>query len=251
MEHSEIFQLIIGYSFVLVIVFTALITAGSLVGWVKFFNDKQQKKLFNVLIIELILISLSFFSGLVKFDADKVTNNIIENGKQILINTPEKYAKYISQKAEFGFAYPEKYSLQTPGTDFHHGRFQLNGNANGWLAILTFVPPESEILLREEQGKPSLYHLNRHISNLKNRIPFIYPSANFLKEEVYPIHSGVAKFLVYELEISGVSQELQYVLIYSKAHLIHTFTLIATKDEINNASLEMRKIISTISMPNH
>lgn len=249
MEHVEVTQLIVGYSFAAVLAFTAIATAASLVGWIKFANESQQKKLFNLLIVELIVIGVGFFSDYMKFDANNVANAIIDKGKSISVNAPENYATYIDRRAEVGFAYPEQYILDTPGSDIHHGKLQLEGDAKGWLGILTFVPTDSERLLREEQGKSDAYYLDTHIASLKAKFPFIDSTAEFVKEEIYPTSAGVGKLVVFDSDRTGIPSEIHMVLIYTPSHMIHTFTLQAFKNHIDKASVQLRNIVATVTVP--
>ncbi|WP_049629469.1 tetratricopeptide repeat protein [Cellvibrio sp. pealriver] len=73
----SIIQLTIAYTFTAVIVFTAVITALSLIGKVRFADQSQQKTLFRVLIIELVAIGVGLFSGIIKFDANAVRKEIV------------------------------------------------------------------------------------------------------------------------------------------------------------------------------
>ena len=75
--HIEIIQLSIAYTLAIVFIFTAIVTGLSLIGIVKFTYASQQKALFRVLIIELVIVSLGFFSGILKFDARQVQNQVV------------------------------------------------------------------------------------------------------------------------------------------------------------------------------
>lgn len=76
---SEIIQLTIAYTFTAVLVFTAIITALSLIGKVRFADQAQQRTLFRVLIVELVIIGVGFFGGFLKFDANEVQREIVNN----------------------------------------------------------------------------------------------------------------------------------------------------------------------------
>lgn len=80
MFHKEMMQLIIGYAFTGATVFLAVITLLSLVGWVKFADSSQQKKLFTILIVAIVGISVSSFAGLMRFDAANVAKSIEDKG---------------------------------------------------------------------------------------------------------------------------------------------------------------------------
>ena len=74
---SELIKLIIAYTFTAVLVFTAVITALSLIGKVRFAEQAQQRTLFRVLIVELVIVSIGFFGGFLKFDANEVQREIV------------------------------------------------------------------------------------------------------------------------------------------------------------------------------
>lgn len=76
--HAQLIRLIVGYTLVGALVFTVIITCLSLVGWIKFADQAQQTKLFGVLIVELVIISVGFFGGLLKFDPQQVEQKIRE-----------------------------------------------------------------------------------------------------------------------------------------------------------------------------
>jgi len=76
--HAELIQLIVGYTLAGALVFTVVITCLSLVGWIDFANQAQQNKLFYVLIVELVVVSVGFFGGLLKFDPKQVEQRIRE-----------------------------------------------------------------------------------------------------------------------------------------------------------------------------
>lgn len=68
MDHRVLIQLIISYTLVVAFVFTVLVTCGSLIGWVKFADRRQQGRLFTVLIVSLVSICLTAFGGFLELD---------------------------------------------------------------------------------------------------------------------------------------------------------------------------------------
>jgi hypothetical protein len=77
-EHSEIVRLTITYTLLGAFVFTVLITCGSLIGVVRFADSKQQKRLFTVLIVEIVIICLGVFADFLKFDPLAVERGIVD-----------------------------------------------------------------------------------------------------------------------------------------------------------------------------
>jgi hypothetical protein len=82
-RHQEIIQLTIAYTLAGAFVFTVVITCLSLVGWIRFADKKQQRKLFGCLIVEVVAVGVGFFSGFLKFDPAQVAQNLVEQGKEI------------------------------------------------------------------------------------------------------------------------------------------------------------------------
>lgn len=76
--HAQLMKLIVGYTLTGALVFTVIITCLSLVNWITFADQNQQNKLFVILIVELVVISVGFFGGLLKFDPKSIEKKIVE-----------------------------------------------------------------------------------------------------------------------------------------------------------------------------
>jgi tetratricopeptide (TPR) repeat protein len=74
--HQTIIQIIVAYTLAGVFVFTAVVTALSLLGIVKFADKRQQRRLFQILICELVIGCVAFFIGWLKFDPRKASTQI-------------------------------------------------------------------------------------------------------------------------------------------------------------------------------
>ncbi len=79
MRHDQIIKLVIGYTLMGAAVFTVIVTSLSLVGWVTFADSGQQQKLFYVLTVEIIVTSVGYFSGQLKFNPTEVRQQIISD----------------------------------------------------------------------------------------------------------------------------------------------------------------------------
>lgn len=84
--HQEIVQILLGYTMLGAVIFTVIITCLSLIGVVKFSNPQQQKKLFTVLIIELAVAAVAFFTGYISLDTDKPISQIQQQRKIDAVN---------------------------------------------------------------------------------------------------------------------------------------------------------------------
>ena len=84
MTHQLVLQLAIAYTLVGAFVFTVVVTCLSLVGLVKFAIENQQKRLFQILIVELVIICVTFFAGFIEFDPKLVAETAkLEEAKKI------------------------------------------------------------------------------------------------------------------------------------------------------------------------
>jgi hypothetical protein len=75
-------MLVVGWTLVGGFVFTVIVTCLSLVGWIRFADKSQQKKLFLVLIVELVLGVGAKALGKVTLNATGVENAIADEGKK-------------------------------------------------------------------------------------------------------------------------------------------------------------------------
>lgn len=82
-NHQDFIRLIVAYTLTGAFVFTVVITCLSLVGWIKFADKKQQRKLFGCLIVELVVMCLGFFKGFLNFNVQQVAQDLVEQGKAI------------------------------------------------------------------------------------------------------------------------------------------------------------------------
>jgi phosphotransferase system glucose/maltose/N-acetylglucosamine-specific IIC component len=105
-SHIRRIQLIIAYTFTIVIVLTALITLLSLTPLLTLSSPEQQERLFNVLIIELCVAAVPFFvatflKGKNRHPADKVTRSAIKLGRPSDTLAKAKHALSIDRN-QFG-----------------------------------------------------------------------------------------------------------------------------------------------------
>ncbi|WP_205502451.1 hypothetical protein [Rufibacter psychrotolerans] len=96
MNHPEIIKLVISYTLLGVLVFTAVITCLSLIGLVKFADSKQQQKLFYALIIEIIGGSIAVFFNFLSINPQSVANRI---GDKAVQNADLSLAKEVTKEA--------------------------------------------------------------------------------------------------------------------------------------------------------
>jgi hypothetical protein len=72
---DDMMKLVIGWTIVGAFLFTTIITCLSLVGWVKFADAKQQKKLFGALILEVVVGAGAAVAGGVNLDVEGTRKN--------------------------------------------------------------------------------------------------------------------------------------------------------------------------------
>jgi len=111
--HAGIIKLIIAYTLVGAFVFTVIITCLSLVGWIRFADPTQQRKLFVALIVELVVICLGSFANLLKFDPKQVQKEVQAPLAKTVSTLSNTTAKLEQEKAEIS-----KTSLETFGRHY-------------------------------------------------------------------------------------------------------------------------------------
>ncbi len=77
---DELMQLVVGWTLVGAFVFTVIITSLSLVGWVRFADKSQQKRLFHALVIEMVLGLGSGVTGASRFNPGPVGDGLRADG---------------------------------------------------------------------------------------------------------------------------------------------------------------------------
>lgn len=81
MDQLEIIRLIICWVLLAVFSFTAIATALSLVGIVKFVHATQQARLFQLLIVEVVVAAVAAFAGALTFRPSTVANQLLQQGE--------------------------------------------------------------------------------------------------------------------------------------------------------------------------
>lgn len=97
MSQKTIIQLIIAWTLTAVFVFTACATALSLVGWLKFEHASQQEKLFYVLIVEVIAVSIGYFKGFIRFRPDDDSSNKNKFEDKTTLENSKSFPKSLSE----------------------------------------------------------------------------------------------------------------------------------------------------------
>ena len=113
--HAEFIGLIVAYTFLGAFIFTVLITCLSLVGIVKFADQSQQRKLFGILIVELVVVCLGFFSNFLTFSPERGVEATIKTAVRekglVWIQIPSEQLRPLGRKLqsaaiEAGFVAP-------------------------------------------------------------------------------------------------------------------------------------------------
>ncbi len=76
MDQLLILKLVIAYTLVGAFVFTVIVTCLSLVGWVRLADDSQQRKLFTILIVELVVGCVAWFFQFLALDPGAIAKEI-------------------------------------------------------------------------------------------------------------------------------------------------------------------------------
>jgi hypothetical protein len=102
--HVAILQLVIGYTLVGAFVFTVIITCLSLVGVVRFADAAQGRKLFAILIVELVVICVAVFSDLIRLSPKQVVAEVTAPIVNELESAREAEARTATSLAELADA---------------------------------------------------------------------------------------------------------------------------------------------------
>jgi len=78
---DALMQLVVGWPLVGAFVFTVVVTCLSLVGWVRFMDPGQQKKLFQVVVVELLVGAGGLASGALRLDPGAVGSEVWSDGR--------------------------------------------------------------------------------------------------------------------------------------------------------------------------
>jgi uncharacterized protein YcbK (DUF882 family) len=92
--HIEMLKLVIAYTLVGAFIFTVVATCLSMIGVIKFVNPRQQRKLFAVLVVELVTICLGVFANLLNLSpvqtAEKVQAPLAERVGELKSDVAEQ-----------------------------------------------------------------------------------------------------------------------------------------------------------------
>ncbi len=102
--HIELIKLIVAYTLTGAFVFTVAMTCLSLIGRIRFASEAQQKKLFYVLILELTVVCVGFFSDFLKFNPSKVQEAILRDGMSAPYSTAKASEFLASDFSNSSFA---------------------------------------------------------------------------------------------------------------------------------------------------
>lgn len=86
-QHREIIQLTVAYTLTGALIFTVIITCLATAGWIRLADKRQQKKLFNILLVELVVGCVAFFVGFIRIDARGVEKAVADRSKTDLLAT--------------------------------------------------------------------------------------------------------------------------------------------------------------------
>lgn len=89
MDHPEVIALIISYTLVGAFVITVLLTLASLIGIIKFADQAQQRKLFAVLIVEMVAVCMAVFTGYVNLSPKDTVESIESKVEQQNVATAQ------------------------------------------------------------------------------------------------------------------------------------------------------------------
>jgi len=157
--HAQLIQLIVGYTLAGALVFTVVVTCLGLVGWIEFKDQSQHNKLFTVLIVELVVISVGFFAGLLKFDPKSVEQKIREveqyktlsTGLNKFIFATEILHEFLSNQ------WTTKTAMVSSVTEYNDAITNLRQNESSSMQLIQIHPDKN----KESQFKDVMELVNR------------------------------------------------------------------------------------------
>ena len=151
-SQTQLIQLIVAYTLTGALVFTVIITCLSLVGWIRFADQAQQNKLFSVLAVELVVVSVGFFGGLLNFDPQKVERkirqveqyNTLSTGLSKFIFATEILQEFLSNNLT------DKKAMQSTVTEYNAAITDLRKNEISNLELVQIDPDKHKAAQFEE-----------------------------------------------------------------------------------------------------
>lgn len=77
---DALIRLVVAWTLVGALIFTVVATCASLVGWLKFKDASQQRKMFYVLIVQLAVVGVTFFGNILKYDPAEAADDVVKLG---------------------------------------------------------------------------------------------------------------------------------------------------------------------------
>jgi hypothetical protein len=144
--HAQLIRLIVAYTMTGALVFTVVITCFSLVGWIEFADRSQQNKLFGVLIVELVILSVGFFGGILKFDPQDISRKFAEVEQyKTLSNGLSKYLFATEMLHEFlSNNWTTKSSMISSVTEYNAAITDLRSNEATSLQLIQIHPDKTK-----------------------------------------------------------------------------------------------------------
>jgi hypothetical protein len=144
--------LIVAYTLTGALVFTVVITSLSLVGWIRFADNAQQKKLFSILAVELVLVSVGFFGGLLKFDPQQVERKIpqveqyktLSTGLSKFIFATEILQEFLTNNLT------DKNAMLSPVMEYNEAITDLRKNEISNLELVQIYPDKRKVAQFDE-----------------------------------------------------------------------------------------------------
>lgn len=172
-EHKLIIELIIAYTLAGAFVFTVIITCLSLVGWIRFADPQQQKKLFYIIIVELAALCIGYFGNFINFNSGYFPKKIIKQREMIKANDTLLNYLLIQDKnmGQLVFSTSSSPELKNGTLMLHIPRFKSPLSTLSLTELTKYRVIERNSLTQEAQDIVNeLLHNNLTIYNRKTEI---------------------------------------------------------------------------------
>ena len=250
--HQDLISLIIAYTLTGAFVFTVIITCGSLVGWVKFADPKQQKKLFGALIVEVVVICVGSFAGFVNFSASgtqsAIASDAIKASREFTVSAPAGFNVFKSTELGIGFAYPDKLERLNPTGPIQIARFRFKEGPRAEMLVQTNVLPPGKDSDKRTDDEVFKEVLDTVVPLMEE----LLADFRMTKREPYPAGGMTGELVTFQKGKEGdaVIIEMKFLYLFDAAHRrVHQFNIGAAQEEIARIMPIFQKVVSTVVFP--
>ena len=174
MAQAVLIQFAVAWTLVGAFIFTVAATCGSLIGWVKFADPSQQKKLVSVLCVELMTVGVTFFGGILNYSP------------AIAVTAVQSLTNYDYWRTFRHAGVPEIGKPSQFPDEYRYGSDGVDGS-------LKYYPSQNVYVeSNRRENAPRYYYYFRPIRT-EDEFLYVYDDSRGFALKL-PLHSGMASF---------------------------------------------------------